>query len=415
MTDQVSVPFTTRQQTFSRDSDNKDQTLTKPSKEVREDYLDSKYTAVSGAGSYLGAEKLYDVVREEGLYYITFKEIQEWLQEHRSYSLHRRVRKVRNRRRVIVAGIDDQFEADLAILNAPEYVDNNDGFKYLLVVIDVFTRYLWVRPLKDKFSTTVIKAFEKIFKQNGRRPRRLRTDRGTEFTAKQSTDFFANQNIAQFFTNNEVQANYVERVIQTLKKKIFRYLVANHTLRYIDVLPKLVESYNKTWHHGIRAIPKQITQKDEKRLWWQMYWPKEPFDQRLVKTKQKPVKFAFNIKDKVRISLLRNAFRREYDQRWSGEVFLIFERFQDQGIPLYKLTDYMGEEMTGSYYQNELQKITVPPDTLFIVDKIVDRQKRKGVPYVKVSYFGWPSKYDNWRKESDLVDLDNLSESDRLT
>jgi transposase InsO family protein len=405
MSNQKIVPLGQRQFHLRKQFENQKQQLTKPSKAVLDDYLESKYSKPSGAGSYLGAEKLYDAVREEGIYYITFKDIQDWLQEHQSYSLHRRVRRVKKRRRVMVAGIDDQFEADLAILNAPEYEENNDGFKYLLVVIDVFTRYLWVRPLKNKFSTTVVKAFQQIFKQNGREPRRLRTDRGSEFTSQHSRQYFSERKISQIFTNNELQANYAERVIQTLKKKIFRYMVDNNTLKYIDVLPKLVESYNNTWHHGIRAIPKKITKKDEKRLWWQMYWPKSGEKTQRKQKKQKPVKFAFNLKDKVRLSLLRKAFQREYDQRWSGEVFLISYRFVDQGIPLYKLKDYEGEEMTGTYYQNELQRITLPPDTLFVVDKILDRQKRKGVPYVKVSYFGWPSKFNNWIKESDLVDI----------
>ena len=380
-------------------------TLTRPSAEVLNDYLESKYTAAGGAGSYLGIEKLYDVVRDEGLYYITFKDIQTWLQQHKSYSLHRRARRVKKRRKVIVAGIDDQFEADLASLNAPKYVENNDGYQYLLVVMDIFSRYLWVKPLKNKFSTTVMKAFQQILKQNGRIPRKLRTDRGSEFTSEHSKQFFAGRKIIQIFTNNEQQANYVERVIQTLKKKILRYMIENNTLRYIDVLPKLVDSYNKTWHHGIRAIPNKVTKQMEKRLWWQMYWPREPYSAAEAKRRKKPVKFAFNIGNLVRMSLLKRAFNREYDQKWTGEVYRIVLRFVDQGIPLYKLQDYEGEEMLGTYYQNELQRITVPGDTLFVVDEIIGRRKRNGIPFVKVHYRDWSRKFDNWMKESDLIEM----------
>ena len=79
-------------------------------------------------------------------------------------------------------------------------------------------------------------------------------------------------------THNEKQANYVERFIKTIKNKIFKYMVEKNSPRYIEVLPKIVHSYNRTWHSGIRSEPINVNKTNEKQLWWQMYWPKEPYD-----------------------------------------------------------------------------------------------------------------------------------------
>lgn len=380
---------------------------TVPSAEVRDDYLESLYKASGKPGSFMGIEKLYRAVKEENIYSITYREIKDWLETDRTYSLYRRVRRVARRPRVMVAGIDDQFDADLADLSAERYAEANDGIRFLLVVIDIFTRFLWVRTLKNKYSDTVIKAFKNIFAKSKRRPRRLRSDRGSEFTSSNTQNYMKDQNIVQMFTSNELQANYVERVIQTLKTKIFRYMLSNNTYRYIDVLPQLVSSYNNTFHSGIKAIPAKITKKDEQRLWWEMYLPDEQYNARTAVKRKRPTVFAFKEGDKVRINLLRNAFKRQYDQKWSGEVFIIRQRFVRDRLPMYLLKDYLGEPLTGSFYQNELQRVLVPVDTLFVVDSIVERKRVKGVPYVKVHFRDWPKKFDKWVKESDLVTLDN--------
>ena len=77
--------------------------------------------------------------------------------------------------------------------------------------------------------------------------------------------------ITHFVTHTEKQANYVECFIKTLKSKIFQYMVEKNSPRYIDVLPKIVQSYNRTWHSGIHSEPINVNKTNEKQLWWQMY------------------------------------------------------------------------------------------------------------------------------------------------
>ena len=126
------------------------------------------------------------------------------------------------------------------------------------------------------------------------------------------------KNIPHFTTHSEKQANYVERFIKTIKGRIWRHIRATNSRRYIDVLPKLVDSYNKSWHTGIHSELINVTKDNESKLWWQMYWPKleqNTFTKKDSDKKNKKSKylFAFKVGDKVRISHLHSSFQREYD------------------------------------------------------------------------------------------------------
>ena len=375
-----------------------------PSKEVMFDYLSTLYNDVSGggAGSFQGINKLYKAVKEDRVYNITYSQIEKWLSTNKGYSLHKPVKKVKRRNRVMVSGMDDQFEADLASLDKEIYVKENDGYKYLLVVIDVFSRYLWVKPLKDKSASNVISAFDDIFKSSQRIPKRIRTDRGTEFTSAETKAFFRRKGIKQLFTSNELQANYAERVIKTLKSKLYRYLASVNKFRYIDVLQNMVKSYNNTWHTGIKSKPKDVNKVNEKRLWWQMYWPRETFAEETRRLNEKKHPYKFRVGDFVRLSLTKTKFMREYSAKWTGEIFIVSSRFLREGnIDLYKVTDYEGEHLSGSFYRNELQKVNQNPFEFFVVDEILgERNKGKEI---KVSYRSWPSKFNRWIKKEILL------------
>ena len=248
------------------------------------EYLKKIYFNPSNPGSFEGVNKLYKQVKKEGKYNLSKAKIQRWLQNQLSFSLNKCISRNFKRGKVIVEGIDDQFEADLASM--VDYEKSNDGFKYLLVVIDVFSCYGWIKPLKNKFANTIVSAFENILKE-GRTPRRLRTDAATDFTSRPFQNLMKNNNITHFTTHNEKQANYVERFIKTIKNKIRRYMSEKRTERYIDILQPMVHSYNRTWHSGIKSEPINVTKKNERKLWWQMYWPKYDEKEELKKRKKK--------------------------------------------------------------------------------------------------------------------------------
>ena len=128
-----------------------------------EKYLKDIYLDPSHPASFGSPYHLYQVVKKEGKYKISHSQIKKWIQKQESYSRNKGVKRTFQRGRVIVAGIDDQFDADLASLIY--YADDNDGYKYLLVVIDIFSRYGWVESLKDKTAKEIVNAFDKILKE----------------------------------------------------------------------------------------------------------------------------------------------------------------------------------------------------------------------------------------------------------
>ena len=142
---------------------------------------------------------------------------------------------------------------------------------------------------------------------------------------------------------------------------------AKNSSRYIDVLPQLVESYNKSWHSGIQMEPVNVDKSNESKLWWQMYWPRE----NVKKVKDYRIKFLFKVGDKVRISHLRSAFQREYDTKWSNEIFKVLKRFVRQGQPIYRIVDWYDKPVKGTFYQKELQKIDVKDTDLWKVEKVL--------------------------------------------
>lgn len=106
-----------------------------------------------------------------------------------------------------------------------------------------------------------------------------------------------------------------------------------------------------------------------------MYWPKRTPVISKTKRVQKPYKF--KVGDHVRISHLRNTFSREYDEKWSGEIFIVSERQLRGGLPIYRLKDYLNEEIKGTFYQAELQKVDVRKDDEFKVEKILQSRGRR--------------------------------------
>ncbi|XP_078318974.1 uncharacterized protein LOC144620864 [Crassostrea virginica] len=234
------------------------------------------------------------------------------------------------RARVFTAGIKDQYDIDL--MDVSFHSKQNDGVKYLLVVFDVFTRYVWISPLQNKTGASVLRALEECFKERGP-PRKVRSDAGKEFLAKQVQSYFKSVNIKHFVTQGESKSNYVERVIKTLRSLMHRFMKKARSFRYIDSLQTLVSNYNKTPHSSLgNKAPIEINEENE-------------VDQ---------------IASHVRISHVKHAFEREFMEKYTGEIFTIKGRALKQDIPMYRLQDLGGEELVGSFYQAELQKVEKP-------------------------------------------------------
>jgi IS30 family transposase len=160
--------------------------------EEKERYLQSLYYDLEKPGSFWGPLQLWQQVRKENKFKIGFTRIKQWLQNQDVYSMNKAVRRRFKRARVFTGGIRDQYDIDL--MDVSFHSKENDGVRFLLVVIDVFTRYAWISPLKNKTSASVLQALKKCFKHLGV-PRKVRTDSGKEFIAKQIQNYLKSLDI----------------------------------------------------------------------------------------------------------------------------------------------------------------------------------------------------------------------------
>ena len=362
------------------------------------EYLRQYYYDWNNPAAYGGPRKVYNALKGT----FTYGQIKQFLQNEDAYSLQKPVRHKFVRQKVVVTHIDEEFEADLMVVqNLSKY---NDKIQYLLVVIDIFSRYLWIEPLLDKRSKSIIEAFKTIF-AGGRIPEKLRSDAGSEFVNRWVKDYLKSKNIYFFTTRNtETKASFVERVIRSFRDKMFRFLTKNHTYRYIDHLQELVHSYNLTPHRSLHNLsPSQVNDGNEADLWAFQYLTTK----KMIKdVKRRYIRYKFKVGDTVRLTHIKHPFRRSYQEQWTTELFKVNQRFQLQGIPMYKVKDFQDKPIEGTFYQSELQKVEKNEDELWKISKILKKRKRGGKTEYLVQFEGWPKQYNQYVPEEDIKNID---------
>ena len=314
-------------------------------------------------------------VRKYGTGYIKKKKFTTLAEE-----LHRPIKRKFKKRRVIVNGIDKIWAADLADLTA--FKDYNDGYTFLLLVIDTFSKYGYLIPLKNKKGQTVANALKDIFKK--RKPGKLWTDKGKEFYNKDVKDL-----VELYSTENEEKSSIAERWVRTIKEKMWKYFTDNNTYKYIDVLPDLVEDYNNTVHSSTKLTPKEASKKKNELTVWRNLYPD--------RYKKYNITPKFSVGDEVRITKKKKVFEKGYTTRWTEEIFTIKE-IRDTNPITYKLTDLKGEEIEGTFYEPELQKTE---QQIYRIEKVIEKEKGRSL----VKWKGYSDKFNSWVDNKELIDL----------
>lgn len=372
------------------------------------DYLRELYYTPGKPGAYAGPENFYQAVKQEGKYKIGRQRIRQFLNNEDSYSLYKPIRKTFPRSKVIVNTIDSMWDGDLA--DVSNIASHNDGYKFLLVLIDIFSRYLFIVPLKNKHHQNIVDGLKLVF-QKRRKPNTLRTDKGSEFKNRWVKAFLKKEGIHAIYTQNETKANYAERVIRTMKNLMYRYFMKNRIYRFINILQDLVKSYNKRPHRSLGGnAPANVNKENADEIRLESYLSgKTKLDVNQSKTlgrskekkRAKPF-FKFKIGDDVRLSQLKHPFQRDYQQKWTEEFFKVNERYKRGQIPVYKLKDLAGDPIEGTFYESELQKVIKSEDVSYRVEKILKRRRHGKTQEVYVKWEGWPKKFNSWIPESSL-------------
>ncbi len=367
-------------------------------------YLTGVYYNPGHPGSYSGADKLYRTAKSEGHNEVTLDVIREWLAAQDVHTLHRSLRRKFPRNRVVVSGIGAQYDSDLAdMTNLAQY---NNGYKYFMATIDVFSRYLWVVPMKGKTSSDAVAALKQMF-ETAPVPRLFRTDKGGEYCNRRVSQYMNGIGSHHFVTQNDPKSNYAERVLKTIKGRITRHFTHTQSYKYVDVLDDIVRAYNNTYHSSIKMTPTMVDKDNEIDLWRHLYPPLDGTrSSKSSRTGHKHAKvkpFALAVGDHVRLSHIKSKFDREYDQKWTGELFKISQRFRREGLNIYRVDDYNDSPVTGTFYVEELQKVVISPDKVWKIAKIIKSRKRRGrAREVLVRWLHWPPNHDSWVQASEV-------------
>ena len=249
--------------------------------------------------------------------------------------LHKPIIRKFNKRKVYSQFTDNIWGVDLADMQSLSR--KNKGIKYLLCAIDLYSKYTFVIPLKDKKGISIVNAFNKIIKQSNRKPNKIWVDQGGEFY-NVFEKWLSNNDIIMYSTYNEGKSVVAERFIRTLKNKLYKHMTATGKKVYY-VLDDVVNKYNNTKHSTIKMKPIDVGD-NNKRVYIDEHNEKDS---------------RFKVGDRLRMSKFKNIFAKGYTPNWSKEIFIV-DKINDTVPYMYNIKDLNDEEIIGSFYDTELQK-----------------------------------------------------------
>jgi len=312
------------------------------------------------------------------------------LQQKIAQELHRPARRKFNRRKYILKGIKDLIQIDL--IELPEFARANNGYRYILIAINCFSRYAFAEPLKTKTGKEVERKLARILVLN-KGIKNVQSDLGREFYNKDVKQLFDRLNINHYSVFSEIKAAFVERLNRTLKSRLYERLTANGTQKWLNILPDIVYQYNNTIHSAIGMTPASVRRRHEKHLI--MLQLKKKSKQSPSRTVYRP-KFA--IGDVVRISKFRQVFDKSFRLNWSPELFIIHGVFPTQP-PTYVIRDLNNEIIQGRFYSEQLMKTNLTPSeqNTYLVERIIRKSNNKYL----VKWLGFDK--TSWIDKSDII------------
>lgn len=318
-------------------------------------------------------------------------DVKDWLLEQDSYNLHVANRRNYKTNHYLVFGPNELFELDLVDLKSISRF--NYGYKYILCVIDCFTKFLWAVPLTSKSAMKTTDAFKSIVEADllRNKPVAVNMDKGSEFNNAIFKGYAKKMGIQVNFPyiQSYQKASIVERVIRSLKERIFKYFTYRGPTyrKYIDVLPAFVKAYNNKVHSTTKIAPSEFKISDTTKVYNNI--------RRKVTCNDRYVQAKLKINDMVRIVRKKSILEHGYTQRWSKEIFRIHKVIYKKPIPLYTLTDLNNTPISGKFYETQLLRVRIPADSIIRI--INSRQTRSRVQYEVETGDGsrmWISKED---------------------
>ncbi len=299
------------------------------------------YFNVKNPACYSGAPAVYTEAKKVDPT-ITLAIVKEWLHSQETYALQKPAVRKFSRRKTVTSGVGEQYQVDLCDMSA--LASENQGFRYLLTCIDIFSKRAWALPIKRKTAEECAVAFAKVLVDGV--PRKVQADDGKEF--KGAFKRLLDQHGIHFFiaTNTDIKCAVVERFNRTLKTRMWKYFTEKKTFRYTNVLQDLVRAYNKSWHRSIKCRPVDVTKRNEREVYTTLYGD----------NRHSRAGFKFAVGDQVRLAKGKSSFDKGYYEKWTREVFVV-DRRKMSDEPVYYVRDLRGEQVYGVFYGKELQLV----------------------------------------------------------
>jgi transposase InsO family protein len=308
---------------------------------VNESYVTRRYQHPRNAGSLTG---LHGFLRNNN--YDDKKKVEEVLSTLDAYVSHKPTRKRFYRRPMIVPKINSVWSIDLADMQ--NIKGSNKNYSYILVAVDALSKRLYTRPLKHKTQHETAAALESIFKKSKQHPQSIFSDSGKEFVNSSVKSLLKKYNINLYHSFSYLKAFHAERMIRTLKARLYRLFTANKTLSWVESLPDVTESINASYNSSIGTASNNVTNKNESQIWQRLY--------HRVITKKK-IKAIFKEGDKVRVSIKKlSVGSKSYTASFGPEIFTVKKVLNIHPVPTFILQDEQGNELEGGFNQFELTK-----------------------------------------------------------
>jgi len=298
------------------------------------------YCDPSNPGSFGGADRLSKNIT------CSKKVAEKAIQKLEAYTKNKQIRNKFKRRRVVVPCSMYLWQADLIVL--PKYSRNNKGYKYILTVIDCFSKKAHAVLLKTKTGVAVANAFSDVFSFMKGTPRYLQTDQGKEFFNNCFIRYLKKYNVVLFHTYSDLKASIVERFNRTLMTRLQKIFTHRKKPVYYDILSNVLDSYNNSFHSSIKMTPNDVCAEKEFDIWLSM---NKSLYQSDWSTKAK-----FNVGDTVRVKIPKTTFEKGYAQNYTDDLFVISKVCKTKPITFHLKENKSQQKIHGSFYSEELSK-----------------------------------------------------------
>lgn len=318
----------------------------------------------------------------------SINEIKNDLAEIRTYTLHREKKKIKNYNPFFIYKKHQLLMADLCYLPQTDKETNRES-KYLLCVIDCFSRKLFIRVIAKKNFQSVLNSFKSIYtKLDNPPPTSLLVDKGTEFTNKHFKQYCQSVGMKLIFTGNDTKASHVERSQRSLQEILYKIMEEKQTNSFLPLLDSALSIYNNRVNR-ITGFSPNDAYKDENHE--SVLGNLEIYYSKALSKRRPPT---YKVGDSVRLALKKTKFDRGYKPRFTEEVFKIKQVLTNLPQPRYILESYNSDEtIDGSFYEGEITKASHEE---FKIEKILKERKRGRIKEYFVKWQGYPESQNSW-------------------